>query len=95
MMHGEYNVILRSYVIVKIIINLSKVRILFSGWYDTGQCLMSVSVLCTVLATCGQSTKENCTYFVNQGYPGPYDGTGSCQLTINKAHPDICQLRSV
>ncbi|PSN50139.1 hypothetical protein C0J52_15097 [Blattella germanica] len=49
--------------------------------------------LSTVLATCGQSTKENCTYFVNQGYPGPYDGTGSCQLTINKAHPDICQFR--
>ncbi|XP_021929751.1 uncharacterized protein LOC110834661 [Zootermopsis nevadensis] len=45
------------------------------------------------LATCGQNTKENCTYFVNQGYPGPYDGTGSCQLTINKAHPDICQFR--
>jgi len=54
---------------------------------------MSVCELCTVLATCGQSTKENCTYFVNQGYPGPYDGTGTCQLTINKAHPEICQFR--
>ncbi|GLH14049.1 Uncharacterized protein GBIM_18481 [Gryllus bimaculatus] len=42
---------------------------------------------------CGQTIRENCTYFVNPGYPGPFDGTGSCQLTIQKSHPDICQFR--
>lgn len=45
------------------------------------------------MATCGQTTRENCTYFVNTNFPQSYDGTGSCQLTIHKAHPDICQFR--
>ncbi|XP_023710755.1 uncharacterized protein LOC111866229 [Cryptotermes secundus] len=63
------------------------------GGVASGPCANGYGVCCVFLATCGQSTKENCTYFVNQGYPGPYDGTGSCQLTINKAHPDICQFR--
>ncbi|XP_069675740.1 uncharacterized protein [Periplaneta americana] len=63
------------------------------GGVASGPCANGYGVCCVFLATCGQSTKENCTYFVNQGYPGPYDGTGSCQLTINKANPDICQFR--
>ncbi|PNF30477.1 hypothetical protein B7P43_G12146, partial [Cryptotermes secundus] len=63
------------------------------GGVASGPCANGYGVCCVFLATCGHSTKENCTYFVNQGYPGPYDGTGSCQLTINKAHPDICQFR--
>ncbi|KAJ9583664.1 hypothetical protein L9F63_021994, partial [Diploptera punctata] len=63
------------------------------GGVASGHCANGYGVCCVFLATCGQSTRENCTYFVNQGYPGPYDGTGSCQLTINKAHPDICQFR--
>ncbi|KDR14260.1 hypothetical protein L798_10568 [Zootermopsis nevadensis] len=63
------------------------------GGVASGPCANGYGVCCVFLATCGQNTKENCTYFVNQGYPGPYDGTGSCQLTINKAHPDICQFR--
>lgn len=55
--------------------------------------LMALPVCIAVLATCGQSTRENCTYFVNSNYPQSYDGTGSCQLTIHKAHQDICQFR--
>ncbi|CAH1390974.1 unnamed protein product [Nezara viridula] len=46
-----------------------------------------------VMATCGQSTQQNATYFVNPGYPSAFDGTGSCQLTIHKAHPEVCQYR--
>lgn len=46
-----------------------------------------------VLATCGQSVRENCTYFVNTNFPQPLDGTGSCQLTIHKSSPNICQIR--
>lgn len=49
----------------------------------------------SVLATCGQTTQENCTYFVSPSYPSQYDGTGSCQLTVHKTHPDVCQFRCV
>nr|CAD7419831.1 unnamed protein product [Timema poppensis] len=59
----------------------------------SGPCANGYGVCCVFLATCGQSTRENCTYFVNNGFPSSYDGTGSCQLTINKAHPEICQYR--
>ena len=46
-----------------------------------------------VMTSCGSSTSENGTYFVNSGYPSTYDGTGSCELTVIKAHPDVCQIR--
>lgn len=45
------------------------------------------------MASCGKTTRENNTYFVNSGYPGQFDGTGSCQLTIIKNQPDVCQIR--
>ncbi|KAJ8935637.1 hypothetical protein NQ318_015614 [Aromia moschata] len=46
-----------------------------------------------VLSSCGSTVRENGTYFVNIGYPNSYDGTGSCQVTVLKANPDICQYR--
>lgn len=46
-----------------------------------------------VLQTCGGIIRENSTYFVNPNHPDTYDGTGSCQVTVQKMHPDICQLR--
>lgn len=48
-----------------------------------------------VLQTCGGIIRENSTYFVNPNHPDTYDGTGSCQVTVQKVHPDICQLRCV
>lgn len=47
----------------------------------------------SVLQTCGGIVRENSTYFVNPNHPDTYDGTGSCQVTVQKLHPDICQLR--
>ena len=29
----------------------------------------------------------------NVGYPSTYDSVGSCQLTVNKANSNVCQLR--
>lgn len=55
--------------------------------------LKFICPLIPVLSTCGESIRENSTYFVNNNYPQPYDGTGSCQLTIHKSNPDICQFR--
>lgn len=45
------------------------------------------------MATCGGIAQNNGTYFVNPNHPDPYEGTGSCQLTIMKSSPDICQVR--
>lgn len=39
------------------------------------------------------TTRENGTYFVQDDYPVPFDGTTSCQLTIMKQNPNICQYR--
>jgi hypothetical protein len=44
-------------------------------------------------ASCGGVARENGTYFVNPNHPETTDGTGSCQLTILKLHPEICQIR--
>jgi len=43
--------------------------------------------------TCGQTTYQNSSYFSNLNYPSNYDATGSCQLTVNKASSNVCQLR--
>lgn len=45
------------------------------------------------MSTCGQTINQNGTYFVNSGYPKAFDGIGSCQLTLMKISPDICQFR--
>lgn len=45
------------------------------------------------MSTCGETTRDNQTYFVNGEYPGQYDGTGSCQLTVLKNNLDVCQFR--
>ncbi|CAH2219656.1 jg23010, partial [Pararge aegeria aegeria] len=46
----------------------------------------------TLMTSCGSTTPENGTYFVNSGYPSTYDATGSCELTVIKSHSDVCQI---
>lgn len=45
------------------------------------------------MASCGEVVRENGTYFVNPNHPNYYEGTGSCQLTVVKINPNICQIR--
>uniref|UniRef100_A0A6P7FZ09 Uncharacterized protein LOC114334212 n=1 Tax=Diabrotica virgifera virgifera TaxID=50390 RepID=A0A6P7FZ09_DIAVI len=59
----------------------------------SGPCARGYGVCCVFMATCGQTIRENGTYFVNNEYPNQYDGTGSCQLTLIKSSPDVCQFR--
>merc|ERR1712226_718920 len=58
-----------------------------------GSCASGFGVCCLFSKTCGESTSTNCTYFQNAGFPSTFDNVGSCQLTINKCSPDVCQLR--
>lgn len=45
------------------------------------------------MSTCGGIVRENGTYFVNPNHPENFEGSGSCQLTVMKQSPDICQIR--
>lgn len=60
---------------------------------NNGICANGYGVCCFVTVTCGQSTIDNNTYFVNNNYPSSIDGTESCQVTVLKSNPDICQFR--
>ncbi|XP_033207964.1 uncharacterized protein LOC117167267 [Belonocnema kinseyi] len=60
---------------------------------SNGICANGYGVCCFVSVTCGHTTIDNNTYFVNTHYPGTSDGTESCQLTVLKSHPDVCQFR--
>ncbi|XP_314314.2 uncharacterized protein LOC1275085 [Anopheles gambiae] len=63
------------------------------GGIPAGPCAGGYGTCCIFMASCGGVVRENGTYFVNPNHPDSTDGTGSCQLTILKMHPDICQVR--
>ncbi|TMW47765.1 hypothetical protein DOY81_007150 [Sarcophaga bullata] len=63
------------------------------GGIPAGPCGGGYGICCVFLQTCGGIIRENNTYFVNPNHPDIYDGTGSCQVTVHKVHPDICQFR--
>ncbi|XP_053987568.1 uncharacterized protein LOC128880976 [Hylaeus volcanicus] len=60
---------------------------------SNGICANGYGVCCIVTMSCGETTSNNNTYFVNPNYPSVFDGTESCQLTLLKSHPDVCQFR--
>jgi molybdopterin-biosynthesis enzyme MoeA-like protein len=47
----------------------------------------------TVERSCGEVTRQNCSYFVNPGFPAPVMEMLACILTVEKAHPDVSQIR--
>ncbi|KAF0303663.1 hypothetical protein FJT64_024384 [Amphibalanus amphitrite] len=63
------------------------------GGVASGTCAKGYGVCCVFTKTCGETTRLNNTYFVNENYPGSFDSTGSCQLTVQKLSNNICQLR--
>lgn len=63
------------------------------GGITAGACANNFGVCCVFMTSCGETTRENGTYFVNKGYPAGFNGTTSCQLTVDKMSPDVCQYR--
>ncbi|KOC68748.1 hypothetical protein WH47_06540 [Habropoda laboriosa] len=63
------------------------------GGVASGVCANDYGVCCIVTVSCGETTANNNTYFVNPNYPSTFDGTLSCQLTLIKSHPTVCQFR--
>ena len=54
----------------------------------------AIHFTCTTILqfTCGGTTNQNETTFVNPQYPKGENGTDTCQVTIEKAN-NVCQLR--
>merc|ERR1712032_950288 len=63
------------------------------GGIRSGTCASGFGVCCIISKTCGGVTNMNGTFFQSPGYPSTFDSVGSCQLTVNKASADVCQLR--
>ncbi|XP_025263871.1 uncharacterized protein LOC105249054 [Camponotus floridanus] len=63
------------------------------GGISSGVCANGYGVCCIVTISCGGLAADNNTYFVNPNYPSSFDGMESCQLTLVKSHPDVCQYR--
>ncbi|XP_058836498.1 uncharacterized protein LOC131693042 [Topomyia yanbarensis] len=66
-----------------------------NGGIASGICstLTTQAVCCVFVSTCGATTSQNITYFQNSGYPLPYNGGGSCSITVVPPDASICQLR--
>ncbi|XP_049785117.1 uncharacterized protein LOC126187848 [Schistocerca cancellata] len=63
------------------------------GGIVNGTCAGGYGVCCEFYATCGQTVRENNTYFISANYPQPYGGTGACRLLVSKLRSDVCQYR--
>jgi hypothetical protein len=66
------------------------------GGTPSGHCATGFGVCCVFARTCGQSTKENCTYFTSprEARYVPHQGpVMNCQLQVYKGGWDVCQLR--
>uniref|UniRef100_A0AAG5D896 CUB domain-containing protein n=1 Tax=Anopheles atroparvus TaxID=41427 RepID=A0AAG5D896_ANOAO len=65
-----------------------------NGGLASGSCSTRTNqaVCCVYTQSCGGSTNLNSTYFTNAGYPGPYNGGGTCTFTVTPSS-GICQLR--
>ncbi|KAH6924739.1 hypothetical protein HPB50_023774 [Hyalomma asiaticum] len=59
---------------------------------EVNRCANGFGVCCYVSFTCGKSTSDNETEFVNPNYPNGENGTDTCQVTIEKQN-NVCQLR--
>ncbi|XP_055534897.1 uncharacterized protein LOC129724216 [Wyeomyia smithii] len=66
-----------------------------NGGLASGSCttLTTQAVCCTFITSCGTSTSQNVTYFTNTGYPSPFNGGGTCTITVVPPDTTVCQLR--
>jgi len=62
------------------------------GGNSINTCANGGLVCCSFKFTCGSTTNQNETIFVNQAYPRGENGTDTCQVTIEK-QAGVCQLR--
>uniref|UniRef100_A0A0K2T5C2 Putative LOC100161421 [Acyrthosiphon pisum] n=1 Tax=Lepeophtheirus salmonis TaxID=72036 RepID=A0A0K2T5C2_LEPSM len=64
------------------------------GGSASGSCAGGFGVCCVfMVATCGASISQNCSYIKNPNSPAALTDTSPCSFTINKCAPDVCDFR--
>ncbi|XP_021962863.1 uncharacterized protein LOC110858399 isoform X2 [Folsomia candida] len=63
------------------------------GGTSSGTCASGFGVCCTFQKSCNSETNQNVTYFVNPEWPGTFDGSVECPITVQKVDSNICQYR--
>ncbi|KAL0871515.1 hypothetical protein ABMA27_005231 [Loxostege sticticalis] len=58
-----------------------------------GDCAHGLGVCCVFEVTCGGVVQNNLTYFTSPGFPELWSGERDCNITIDKTHAGITQLR--
>ncbi|XP_028171788.1 uncharacterized protein LOC114361068 [Ostrinia furnacalis] len=58
-----------------------------------GDCAHGLGVCCVFEVTCGGVVQNNLTYFLSPGFPELWSGERDCDITIEKTHAGITQLR--
>jgi len=56
-------------------------------------CANEIVMYLIVQKTCNTETNQNVTYFTNPEWPGTYDKSVECPITIQKVDSNICQYR--
>ncbi|XP_075980315.1 uncharacterized protein LOC142979340 isoform X2 [Anticarsia gemmatalis] len=59
----------------------------------SGDCAHGLGVCCVFEVSCGGLVQNNLTYFMSPGFPELWDGEEDCEITIEKTHAGIMQLR--
>ncbi|XP_068618095.1 uncharacterized protein [Battus philenor] len=60
---------------------------------SAGDCAHGLGVCCVFEVTCGGVVQNNLTYFMSPGFPELWHGEGDCDITVEKTHAGIMQLR--
>ncbi|CAG4942865.1 unnamed protein product [Parnassius apollo] len=58
-----------------------------------GDCAHGLGVCCVFEVTCGGTVQNNLTYFMSPGFPDLWYGEKDCNITVEKTHAGIMQLR--
>ncbi|XP_072944923.1 uncharacterized protein [Epargyreus clarus] len=59
----------------------------------SGDCAHGLGVCCVFEVTCGGLVQNNLTYFMSPGFPELWSNDSDCDITIEKTHAGIMQLR--
>ncbi|XP_037081346.1 uncharacterized protein LOC119102083 [Pollicipes pollicipes] len=63
------------------------------GGLARGSCALGFGVCCVYTLSCGGTTSQNGTFFVNPQYPATGTAARTCVFTVQKASTDVTQLR--
>ncbi|XP_073961375.1 uncharacterized protein [Choristoneura fumiferana] len=60
---------------------------------SAGDCAHGLGVCCVFEVSCGGTVQNNLTYFISPGFPELWTEPRDCEITIEKTHAGVMQLR--